>query len=169
MYSFRTYYHGHGAKTCLSLDTNLNYARLAKHIVGLEKKGLVESTIYKSKINVGLTAKGRVFASTLSIGLYQNSSQYRQTCRDPDTNVNKTNTNDSTNKRTGSTITLLFYYYQIKIKNLKGVCSYSIDYLSILYLIIFTRSLILVPTISSETVRHAYNIENYDLFESVLL
>jgi predicted transcriptional regulator len=57
---------GPGAKTSLSLDTNLNYTRLAKHIVWLEKKGLVESTVNKSKINVGLTAKGRVFASTLS-------------------------------------------------------------------------------------------------------
>ena len=57
---------GPEAKTSLSLDTNLNYARLAKHIVWLEKKGLVESTIDNSKINVGLTDKGRVFASTLS-------------------------------------------------------------------------------------------------------
>lgn len=53
-------------KTCLARDTNLNYSRLAKHIVWLETKGLVESTIDKSKINVSLTQKGRVFASTLS-------------------------------------------------------------------------------------------------------
>jgi len=57
---------GPEAKTSLSLDTNLNYARLARHIVWLEQKGLVESTIDKSKINVGLTPKGRVFAATLS-------------------------------------------------------------------------------------------------------
>jgi len=57
---------GPGAKTSLSLETNLNYTRLAKHIVWLEKKGLVESTIDKSKINVGLTEKGRIFASTIS-------------------------------------------------------------------------------------------------------
>ena len=57
---------GSRGKTSLSLDANLNYTRLAKHIVWLEKKGLVKSTIDKSKINVGLTAKGRVFASTLS-------------------------------------------------------------------------------------------------------
>jgi len=57
---------GSEAKTSLSLDTNLNYTRLAKHIVWLEQKGLVKSTIGKSKINVGLTAKGRVFASTIS-------------------------------------------------------------------------------------------------------
>ena len=57
---------GPEAKTSLSRYTNLNYARLAKHIVWLEKKGLVESIIDKTKINVGLTEKGRVFASTLS-------------------------------------------------------------------------------------------------------
>lgn len=57
---------GPEAKTTLSVDTHLNYTRLAKHIVWLEKKGLVESTIDKSKINVGLTEKGKVFASTLS-------------------------------------------------------------------------------------------------------
>lgn len=57
---------GPEAKTSLSVDTKLNYTRLAKHIVWLEKKGLVESTIDKSKINVGLTAKGKIFASTLA-------------------------------------------------------------------------------------------------------
>jgi predicted transcriptional regulator len=57
---------GPEAKTTLAVDTNLNYTRLAKHIVWLEKKGLVESTINKTKINVGLTEKGRIFASTLS-------------------------------------------------------------------------------------------------------
>ncbi len=56
---------GPEAKTSLSVDANLNYTRLAKHIVWLEKKGLVESTIDKSKINVGLTANGRIFASTI--------------------------------------------------------------------------------------------------------
>ena len=54
---------GPEVKTSLSLDANLQYGRLAKHIVWLEKKGLVESTIDKSKINVGLTEKGRIFAS----------------------------------------------------------------------------------------------------------
>lgn len=57
---------GAKGKTQLSLNTNLNYTRLAKHIVWLEKKGLVESIIDKSKINVGLTEKGRLFASTIS-------------------------------------------------------------------------------------------------------
>ena len=57
---------GAGGKTQLSLDANLNYARLAKHIVWLEKKGLAKSTIEDNKINVALTTKGREFASMIS-------------------------------------------------------------------------------------------------------
>ncbi|MGB9003520.1 MAG: winged helix-turn-helix domain-containing protein [Nitrosotalea sp.] len=57
---------GPDANTSLSLDADLNYTRLAKHVVWLEQKGLVKSTIAKSKINVGLTAKGKIFASVLS-------------------------------------------------------------------------------------------------------
>ncbi|HVB66068.1 MAG TPA: hypothetical protein VND01_00060 [Candidatus Acidoferrales bacterium] len=53
-------------KTSLSVNTNLNYARLAKHIVWLGKKGLAESTIDESKINAGLTAKGKISTVTLS-------------------------------------------------------------------------------------------------------
>ena len=53
-------------KTQLSLDTNLNYARLAKHIVWLEKKGLAKSTIEDNKINVALTTNGREFGSMIS-------------------------------------------------------------------------------------------------------
>src|SRR3990167_744846 len=52
---------GAKGKTQLSLNTNLNYTRLAKHIVWLEKKSLVESTIEDNKINVALTTKGREF------------------------------------------------------------------------------------------------------------
>ncbi len=57
---------GAKGKTQLSLDTNLNYTRLAKHIVWLEKKGLVESTIEDNKIEVISTEKGKVFASMIS-------------------------------------------------------------------------------------------------------
>ena len=57
---------GAEGKTQLSLHTNLNYAVLAKHIVWLEKKGLVESIIDKSKINVVLTTNGKAFASVLT-------------------------------------------------------------------------------------------------------
>jgi len=52
-------------KTRLSLNANLNYARLAKHIVWLEKKGLVESIIEDSRINIGLTESGKLFALTI--------------------------------------------------------------------------------------------------------
>jgi predicted transcriptional regulator len=57
---------GSGGKTQLSLDTNLNYTRLAKHIVWLEKKGFVKSAIKDNKINVVLTTSGREFASIIS-------------------------------------------------------------------------------------------------------
>ncbi|QLH08827.1 winged helix-turn-helix domain-containing protein [Candidatus Nitrosotenuis sp. DW1] len=56
---------GIGGKTQLSLDANLNYARLAKHIAWLEKKGLVESKIESSKINIVLTRNGKAFASMI--------------------------------------------------------------------------------------------------------
>ena len=55
-----------GGKTQLALDTKLNYARLAKYIVWMEKKGLVESTIDDNKINVALTKTGRDFAKVIS-------------------------------------------------------------------------------------------------------
>ena len=57
---------GSKGKTQMSLDTRLNYARLAKHIVWLEKKSLVESTIEDNKINISLTRKGKEFASIIS-------------------------------------------------------------------------------------------------------
>lgn len=59
-------YNGPTGRTSLSFDTHLNYTRLAKHIVWLEQKGLVESIKNNSKIDVGLTTKGRVFVSMLS-------------------------------------------------------------------------------------------------------
>jgi predicted transcriptional regulator len=57
---------GAGGRTQLALDTKLNYQRLAKHIVWLEKKGLAKLTIEDNKINIVLTPKGREFASTIS-------------------------------------------------------------------------------------------------------
>jgi predicted transcriptional regulator len=52
-------------RTELSVHTNLNYSRLAKHIVWMEKKGLVESKIDESQIKISLTDKGRYFASII--------------------------------------------------------------------------------------------------------
>jgi len=57
---------GSVGKTQLSLDANLNYARLAKHIVWLEKNGLAESAIKDGKITVILTKSGREFTSMIS-------------------------------------------------------------------------------------------------------
>lgn len=56
---------GPDAKTNLSLGANLNYTRLANHIVWLEKKGFVKSIITDNRINCGLTEKGRIFASMI--------------------------------------------------------------------------------------------------------
>ena len=53
-------------RTSLSLDRNLNHTQLPKHIVWLEKRDFVKSTIEDNKINVSLTEKGKVFVSTIS-------------------------------------------------------------------------------------------------------
>jgi len=58
--------HPSEGKTQLALDTKLNYARLAKHIVWMEKKGLVESTVKDNKILISLTKPGRDFAKIIS-------------------------------------------------------------------------------------------------------
>jgi predicted transcriptional regulator len=57
---------GAEAKTPLAIDSNLNYTRLVKHIVWMEAKGFVKSTIDESKIKVSLTEKGKEFASILT-------------------------------------------------------------------------------------------------------
>lgn len=58
--------HSSEGKAQLALDTKLNYARLAKHIVWMEKKGLAESTIEDNKIHISLTSTGRDFAKIIS-------------------------------------------------------------------------------------------------------
>ena len=57
---------GPTGKTKLSQKTNLNYTRLAKHVVWLEKKGYVQSIIQQSQINIKLTEKGKEFAKSIS-------------------------------------------------------------------------------------------------------
>jgi predicted transcriptional regulator len=57
---------GSKSKTNLSRGANLNYTRLVKHVIWLEKKGLVKSTIENARIKVNLTEKGRVFAATIT-------------------------------------------------------------------------------------------------------
>ena len=56
---------GPKGRTALSLGANLNYERLAKHLVWLEQRGMVKSIIEDDKINFGLTEKGRAFASMI--------------------------------------------------------------------------------------------------------
>ncbi len=53
-------------KTHLARNANLNYTRLVKHIMWMEKKGLVKSTVENSRIKVNLTDKGRMFAATIT-------------------------------------------------------------------------------------------------------
>jgi predicted transcriptional regulator len=55
---------GEDSKSTLAINAKLNYSRLAKHIVWLEAKGLVEAKIDESVIKIGLTEKGKKFAST---------------------------------------------------------------------------------------------------------
>ncbi|WP_016939908.1 hypothetical protein [Candidatus Nitrosopumilus koreensis] len=52
-------------KTTLSRDTKTNYTRLTKHVVWMEKKGLVESEIKNHSIAIALTSKGRFFVDTI--------------------------------------------------------------------------------------------------------
>ncbi|AFS82221.1 hypothetical protein [Candidatus Nitrosopumilus sediminis] len=58
--------HPSEGKTQMALDTKLNYARLAKHVVWMEKKGLAKSTIYDNKIHISLTKDGRDFAKIIA-------------------------------------------------------------------------------------------------------
>jgi predicted transcriptional regulator len=78
---------GPKTKTSLSVDANVHYTRLTKHIVWMEKKGLVESTIDESRVNVGLTDKGKIFASTFSNVKYNIVRKTDKFVADPDTNV----------------------------------------------------------------------------------
>ena len=49
-------------ETSLSIDASMDYTRLAKHIVWLERRGIVKSEIKRPMINIVLTEKGKVFA-----------------------------------------------------------------------------------------------------------
>ncbi|HEX5672719.1 MAG TPA: winged helix-turn-helix domain-containing protein [Nitrososphaeraceae archaeon] len=53
-------------KTDLSKDAGLNYTRLVKHVMWMEKKGLVKSKVENSRIKVNLTDKGEKFGSTVA-------------------------------------------------------------------------------------------------------
>ena len=53
-------------KTGLSLEANIQYARLLKHLEWLEKKSLIESVVERGKVNVKLTRQGREFTMLIS-------------------------------------------------------------------------------------------------------
>jgi predicted transcriptional regulator len=56
---------GAETKTTLSRNANINYSRLVKHVMWMEKKGLVKSVISDLKIHLILTDKGRKLASEI--------------------------------------------------------------------------------------------------------
>ena len=58
--------HPSEGKTQMALDTKLNYARLAKHIVWMEKKGLAKSVIRENNVHIALTNSGKDFAKIIS-------------------------------------------------------------------------------------------------------
>lgn len=58
--------HSSGGKAQLALDTKLNYARLAKHIVWMEKKDLARSVIRENNVHIALTSSGKDFAKMIS-------------------------------------------------------------------------------------------------------
>lgn len=54
-------------KTSLSLESNLNYARLLRYLRWLHDKHLIEFVIEINGTNIVLTQLGREFASSLSL------------------------------------------------------------------------------------------------------
>lgn len=53
-------------RTTLAQTANLNYARLCKYVVWLEKKSYVEFVISDGKLTIQLTENGREFALKLA-------------------------------------------------------------------------------------------------------
>ena len=54
-------------RTSLSLETNIQYSRLARHLEWLERKKLIESFVEEGKIFLKLSSLGREFASSVSL------------------------------------------------------------------------------------------------------
>lgn len=53
-------------RTTLAQAANLNYARLCKYVVWLEKKSFIEFAINDGKLTIQLTENGREFALKLA-------------------------------------------------------------------------------------------------------
>ncbi|MFB5605672.1 MAG: winged helix-turn-helix domain-containing protein [Nitrosarchaeum sp.] len=56
---------GPETKTQLSHNSNMNYTRLVKHVMWLEKKGLVELTTDNLKVYLNLTDKGKKYSTDI--------------------------------------------------------------------------------------------------------
>jgi len=54
-------------RTTLSLETNIQYSRLSRHLEWLERKRLIESFVEEGKIFLKLSGLGREFASSMSL------------------------------------------------------------------------------------------------------
>jgi len=54
-------------RTTLSLETNIQYSRLARHLECLEEKKLIESFVEEGRIYLKSTSLGREFASAVSL------------------------------------------------------------------------------------------------------
>ena len=54
-------------RTTLSLETNIQYSRLSKHLEWLERKRLIESCVEEGRIFLKLNSLGREFASAVSL------------------------------------------------------------------------------------------------------
>ncbi|MBI1829404.1 MAG: hypothetical protein HY222_03120 [Thaumarchaeota archaeon] len=52
-------------RTTMSLETNIQYSRLSRHLEWLERKRLIESFVEEGKIFLKLTSLGREFASAV--------------------------------------------------------------------------------------------------------
>lgn len=53
-------------RSTLAQAVNLNYARLCKYVVWLEKKSFIEFAIQNGKLTINLTESGREFALKLA-------------------------------------------------------------------------------------------------------
>ena len=54
-------------RTSLSLETNIQYSRLSRHLEWLERKKLIESFVEEGKIFLKLSSLGREFAPSVSL------------------------------------------------------------------------------------------------------
>lgn len=54
-------------RTSLSLETNVQYSRLSRHLEWLERKKLIEPFVEEGRIFLKLNSLGKEFASSVSL------------------------------------------------------------------------------------------------------